>query len=209
MGWALSPPQLSPLGAAAPRGPWPGLPLGMTASVPHCRGPSCHGDSHAYLGSGFHSCHGAAALEGGGQVSPPPGRPSGCSESQDQDQHWACETSVQTRGQCRGCLSSTWGRRAAREEGAQSFGGGAVFLFSVPGQKQPIPSAPTAQTGKLRPEVAGLWGPRGVGGCAEPEPRPPGQCTPRPCGAWNHSIQEAGSRDPGRSLTTLSPAPQV
>lgn len=157
----LSPPQLSPLGAVAPRGPWPGLPLCTTASVPHCRGPSCHGNSHAYLGSGFHSCHGAAALEGGGQVSPPPGRPSGCSESQDQDQHWACETSVQTRGQCRGCLSSTWGQRAAREEGAQSFGGGGCFPVRCAWSEAANPLCSHCTDGETEARSGGALGPTG------------------------------------------------
>lgn len=64
-------------------------------------------------------------------MSPSPGRPSGCSESQDQDQHWACETLVSRLEASAVGLSSTWGRRAAREEGAQSFVGGALFSFSV------------------------------------------------------------------------------
>ena len=174
----LSPPQLSPLGAAAPRGPWPGLPPGTTASVPYCRRPS-HPLTPTWVLGSIH----ATALEGGRQVSPPPGRPSGCSESQDQDQHWACETLVSRLEAGAVGVSPAPGDGVQRGRKEHShLGGGPVFLFGVPGQKQPIPSAPTTQTGKLRPELAGTWGPRGVGGCAGPEPRPPGQCTLVPVG---------------------------
>lgn len=84
--------------------------------------------------------------------------------------------------------------------------GGAVFLFGVPGQKQPIPSAPTAQTGKLKPEVAGLWGPQGVGGCAEPEPQPPGQCTPRPCGALEPQHPRSWEQGPWKATHHPEPS---
>lgn len=58
------------------------------------------------------------------------------------------------------------------------------------------PLCPHHTDGKLRPELAGIWGPRelvAVQGLAQAS----WPVHPSPCGAWNHSIQEASGRDTG------------
>lgn len=153
----LSPPQLSPLGAAAPRGPWPGLPPGTTASVPYCRRPS-HPLTPTWVLGSIH----ATALEGGRQVSPPPGRPSGCSESQDQDQHWACETLVSRLEAGAVGVSPAPGDGVQRGRKEHShLGGGACFPVRCAWSEAANPLCPHHTDGETEARTGGDLGPTG------------------------------------------------